>query len=151
MDDKTRLREAFEAAVPKNTPKPPYFKHGFAAFTIGGGICVFAQFLIDTFQNMGMTYSEASALETVVLIFLTGLLTALGIFDQIGRVAGAGTFVPITGFANSIVSSAIEFKAEGWIFGLGSNMFKVAGPVLVYGITSSWIVGIIYYFYLLAM
>ncbi len=149
MDDKTKLREAFDTAAPKNAPKPPYFKHGFAAFTIGGGICVFAQFLINTFQSLGMTSSEAAALETIVLVFITGLLTALGLFDKIGRIAGAGTFVPITGFANSIVSSAIEFKAEGWIFGLGGNMFKVAGPVLVYGITTSWIVGIIYYIYLM--
>jgi len=149
MDDKTKLREAFNQAVPKNAPKPPYFKHGFSAFTIGGGICVFAQFLINTFQSFGMTPSEASALQTIIFIFLTGLLTALGLFDKIGRIAGAGTFVPITGFANSIVSSAIEFKAEGWIFGLGGNMFKVAGPVLVYGITSSWIVGIIYYIFLM--
>ncbi|MBR6801162.1 MAG: SpoVA/SpoVAEb family sporulation membrane protein [Eubacteriaceae bacterium] len=149
MDDKAKLRESFEKAAAKNAPKPPYFKHGFAAFTVGGGICVFAQFLINTFQSFGMTYSEASATETIVVIFITGLLTALGLFDRIGRVAGAGTFVPITGFANSIVSSAIEFKAEGWIFGLGGNMFKVAGPVLVYGITSSWVVGIVYYLYLL--
>jgi stage V sporulation protein AC len=149
MNDKTKLREAFDKALPKNTPKPPYLKHSVAAFTVGGGICVFAQFLINTFQSFGMTYAEASSLETIILIFITGLLTALGIFDKIGRIAGAGTFVPITGFANSIVSSAIEFKAEGWIFGLGGNMFKVAGPVLVYGITSSWIVGIIYYLYLM--
>ncbi len=149
MDDKTRLRESFDEAAVKNAPKPPYLKHGISAFTVGGGICVFAQVMIDYFLSLGMTQSEASALETIILIFITGLLTALGIFDKIGRIAGAGTFVPITGFANSIVSSAIEFKAEGWIFGLGGNMFKVAGPVLVYGITSSWIVGIIYYIFIM--
>ncbi|MBE6037998.1 MAG: stage V sporulation protein AC [Anaerofustis stercorihominis] len=149
MDDKTRLREEFDKAVPKATPKPPYVKHGIAAFTIGGGICVFSQILIDIFQGYGLNYTEASTIQTIILIFLTALLTGLGIFDKIGRVAGAGTFVPITGFANSIVSCAMEFKSEGFIFGLGANMFKVAGPVLVYGITSSWIVGIIYYIYLM--
>ncbi len=149
MDDKEKLRQAFDVAAKENAPKPPYVKHAFAAFCVGGGICVFAQVMIDYFLSLGMTQSEAAATETIVLIFLTALLTALGIFDKIGRIAGAGTFVPITGFANSIVSSAIEFKAEGWIFGLGANMFKVAGPVLVYGITSSWIVGIVYYIYLM--
>lgn len=151
MDDKSRLRAEFEKAVPENAPRPPYFRHSFAAFTVGGGICVFAQVLIDVFQKTGMTYQEAVSMETIVLIFLTGLLTSLGLFDKIGRIAGAGTFVPITGFANSVVSSAMEFKAEGWIFGLGGNMFKVAGPVLVYGITSSWIVGAVYYIYMIFM
>lgn len=115
------------------------------AFLIGGIICVIGQIIKNIAMYYGISADDASTICTISLIFLGAFLTSINVYSKLGKVAGAGSIVPITGFSNSIVSPAIEFKSEGYILGLGANMFKVAGPVLVYGITTSFFVGIIYY------
>ena len=117
------------------------------AFGVGGLICCLGQLISDLGKMyLGLTKEEAGALCSISLIFLAGLLTALGVFDRIASFAGAGTVVPITGFANSIVAPAMEFRAEGLITGTAAKLFQIAGPVLVYGIGSSVVYGLILYF-----
>ena len=120
-------------------------KNIFMAFLVGGIICSIGQVITDMSMHYGVQKQDATCITTIVLIFLGAFLTAINLYAKIGKVAGAGSIVPITGFSNSIVSPAIEFKTEGYILGLGANMFKVAGPVLVYGITTSVIVGFVYW------
>ena len=115
------------------------------AFLIGGFVCCLGQFAYDLALGLGASAENASSISSISLIALAAILTGLNVFDNIGRFAGAGTSVPITGFSNSIVSPAIEFKTEGLVLGVGSKMFLVAGPVLVYGTTASIIYGLIYY------
>ncbi|MEE1280103.1 MAG: stage V sporulation protein AC [Oscillospiraceae bacterium] len=126
-------------------PKSPIVKDCVWAFLIGGLICAFGQGLIETYLALGITKEIATGLCSVSLVFLSALLTGLGLYDDLATHAGAGTLVPITGFANSIASPAVEFKTEGLILGLGAKMFIIAGPVLVYGISASVIYGVIYY------
>lgn len=116
------------------------------AFIVGGLICVFGEALNDFGKNVIMLdEAGVNAFRSATLIFLGALFTGLGIYDVLGRFAGAGSIVPITGFANSIVSPALEYKWEGYILGVGAKLFTIAGPVLVYGISSSIVVGVIYY------
>ncbi len=115
------------------------------AFLIGGGICVLGQGLRDLYVYLGLPEKNAYTMVSVSLIFLSALLTGFGIYDRIARVGGAGTLVPITGFANSVVSPAMEFKTEGLILGLAPKMFIIAGPVIVYGTVASVIYGLIYW------
>ena len=126
------------------SPKSHKIKDFVAAFTVGGTICALGELL---FHLYSISYEEAESrtLVSVTLIFLTALLTGIGVFDKIAKLAGAGTLVPITGFANAMVSPAVEFKTEGQILGIGVNMFKIAGPVLVFGISAATLWGIIYY------
>ena len=129
----------YDQMISKNTKKSPIAKNIFFAFVIGGLICTLGQLIF----NISLKYVDkdiASTITSISLIFLS-------LYSRLGKIAGAGSTIPITGFANSIVAPAIEFKSEGFVLGLGSNMFKVAGPVLVYGITSSIILGLIYYFF----
>ena len=138
--------ENYAALVKKITPKSKLAQGCLRAFWVGGSICTLGQALADIgISFLNLTASSASAFSSITLIFLTALLTGLGVFDRIARYAGAGTVVPITGFSNAVVSPAIEFKKEGFIFGVAAKMFTIAGPVLVYGIGSSVIIGIIYY------
>jgi len=116
------------------------------AFLIGGLICCIGEALIDLYIRIGISLETARTLESVSLIFLAALLTGLGYFDSIAKHAGAGTLVPITGFANSVVAPAIDSKSEGFIMGVGAKMFVIAGPVIVYGTVASIIYGIVYYF-----
>ncbi|MCH5207756.1 MAG: stage V sporulation protein AC [Oscillospiraceae bacterium] len=116
------------------------------AFVIGGTICVLGEALLNMYAALGFDLDSAGALTSMSLIFLSALLTGLKLYDRIAQFAGAGTLVPITGFANSVVSPALDFKTEGYVLGLGAKMFTIAGPVLVYGISASVIYGIIYYF-----
>lgn len=116
------------------------------AFLIGGFICVIGQALGDLYKLGGLDQKSAMRLVSVTLIFISALLTGLKLYDNIAKVAGAGTLVPITGFANAMVSPALEFKTEGYILGLGAKLFTIAGPVIVYGVSASVIYGIIYYF-----
>ena len=116
------------------------------AFIIGGVICVIGQLLRELFLSFGFEDKVVGMYVSTILIFLAALLTGLRIFEKIAKHAGAGTLVPITGFANAVVSPAIEFKTEGWVLGLGAKMFAIAGPVIVYGTISSLIYGIIYWF-----
>ena len=137
----------YAALVKKITPKSKLAQGCLRAFWVGGSICTLGQALADIgISFLNLTASSASAFSSITLIFLTALLTGLGVFDRIARYAGAGTVVPITGFANSMVSPAMEFKPEGWVLGTGARLFTIAGPVLVYGISASVVVGILYYF-----
>lgn len=115
------------------------------AYWVGGVICMLGQAAADVGTKLlKMTTQDGYCLAAIVLVFLTALLTGLGVFDKIGQYAGAGSFVPITGFANAVVSPALEFRREGMVLGLGAKLFTIAGPVLVYGIASSVLVGLIY-------
>lgn len=116
------------------------------AFLVGGLICSLGQALTNLYLLLNLSLTDARTLTSVSLVFLGGLLTSIGIYDNIAKHAGAGTLVPITGFANSIVAPAIEFKSEGFVLGLGAKMFVIAGPVLVYGITASVVFGVLYFF-----
>ena len=115
------------------------------AFVIGGTICTLGEALLNMYAALGFTQDNAGAMTSLTLIFLSALLTGLKLYDRIAQFAGAGTLVPITGFANSVVSPALEFKSEGYVLGLGAKMFVIAGPVLVYGISASVVYGIVYY------
>ncbi|MDD2497495.1 MAG: stage V sporulation protein AC [Desulfitobacteriaceae bacterium] len=127
-------------------PKPPVVKNALAAFAVGGFICAFAQAINNVIIQTGLPQKEAGTVVVIIMIFLGALLTGLGVYDNIGKFSGAGSIIPITGFANAIVSSAMEWKREGYLFGVAAKMFTIAGPVLVYGILSSVVIGIVYYF-----
>jgi len=116
------------------------------AFLIGGLICLFAQWLFNMFTSKNMSEEDAKLMVSTTLIFLTALTTGLGWFDKLAKHAGGGTLVPITGFANSIASAAIDSKNEGWILGLGAKIFTIAGPVILYGTLASVIYGLVLYF-----
>lgn len=133
--------DQYQKMVSDASKPSPLLKDMAAAFFVGGGICVLGQLLLTAFKAGSFTLETSKSLVSVTLIFLAAVLTGLGVFDNIAKFAGAGTLVPITGFANSIVSPAIEYKAEGQILGLGAKMFTIAGPVLVYGITASALYG----------
>ena len=126
-------------------PRPRYMMNGIRAFVIGGLICTAALWYQNRLITMGISQKEASVYVTITLIAIAQLLTGIGKFDVIAKFAGAGVIVPITGFANSMVATAIEYKREGPVLGAGAKMFTVAGPVLVAGITSAMAVGIIYW------
>lgn len=127
----------------RKVPKPTYLKNIIMAFLIGGLICFIGQIVINFCISRGIEEETASTIGTISLVFVGALLTGLGVYDKIAKVGGAGAAVPITGFANSMVSPAMEFKSEGFIFGVAAKMFILAGPVLVYGIGFSIIIGII--------
>ena len=126
--------------------KSPWLKNILWAFLVGGAICALGQWITDITKNMGIPQEDAGCVTSMSLIFLSGLFTGLGLFDKLAKRAGAGTLVPITGFANAMISPAMEFKTEGYVLGLGAKMFVIAGPVIVYGISSSILCGLIYYF-----
>ena len=132
----------------KASPPSNLLKNGCLAFIIGGLICAFGESLGMIYEKIGINGDDVKALVPITLIVIAAVLTALGVFDKIAYYAGAGTIVPITGFANSIVSPAMEFQSEGRVLGTGANMFKIAGPVLVYGSAAAVIYGIIYYIFL---
>ena len=128
-------------------PKRPILMNSIKAFFVGGTICLFAQILIEIFKNQ-LNFEEdyANTLATTIMVFLGALLTGLGIYDRIGQFGGAGSIIPITGFANSMTSSALESKSEGMILGIFVNMFKLAGSVIVVGVISAFVFGALRYF-----
>lgn len=139
-------KNEYKEYVDKISPKPSYVKNYIMAFLVGGLICCIGQGINDFYMKViNLEKLQASSATSMSLIFLGAFLTGLGVYDLIGKRAGAGSIIPITGFANSIVSPAMEFKREGYVMGVGANLFKIAGPVLVYGISTSIICGIIYY------
>ena len=139
--------ENYAALVRRLTPKSQLGRGCLRAFWVGGVICMLGQAVADIgAARLGLTSGAALTLGSVSLVFITAILTGVGVFDQIAQYAGAGTLVPITGFANAMVSPAMEFKPEGWVMGTGARLFTIAGPVLVFGISSSVIVGVLYYF-----
>ena len=134
--------------VKRVTPKSKLLEGCLRAFWVGGVICMLGQGIADLgYQYLELNSTEAGAFASMTLIFLTALLTGIGIFDRIAKYAGAGTVVPITGFANAMVSPAMEYRPEGWVLGTGAKLFTIAGPVLVYGIASSVLVGLMYFFF----
>ena len=139
-------KEDYNKYVDQISPKPTYVKKYILAVIIGGLICMVGQGINDFFTNIvNLDKLAASSATSITLVFLGSFLTGLGVYDLLGKRAGAGSIIPITGFANSIVSPAMEFKREGYVLGVGANMFKIAGPVLVYGIGSSILFGFVYY------
>lgn len=138
-------QERYQEKFDQLKPKPPIVKNVVWAFIVGGLICVLGQFFLEHLMSLGFSKKEAAGPTSIMLIFLSALFTGLGLYDELGRIAGAGSVVPITGFANSIVSPAMEFKREGYVFGIGAKMFVIAGPVLVYGISTAVIIGFIYW------
>ncbi|MGI6225245.1 MAG: stage V sporulation protein AC [Peptococcales bacterium] len=142
---KNYLQIRYGRLVYKSLPKTPVLKNVIAAFLVGGTICSIGQIVLNSFTLGGIPIKEATTFTSMVMIFLGALLTGLGIYDEIGRLGGAGSTVPVTGFANSIVSPAMEFKREGYIYGVGAKVFTIAGPVLLYGSLISVIIGLTYY------
>lgn len=142
---KKEIEKAYGQYIKKYTPRPAYLKNTFRAFTVGGAISTVAYYLDNLLQHEGINEDAASSFVTIGIIMIAQLLTGLGAFDTIAKFAGAGVIVPISGFANSMVAPAIEYKKEGPVLGAGSKMFTVAGPVLVCGISAAMIVGCIYW------
>ena len=142
---KTKSAREYDAMVQKASPRSPVLKDCLFAFLFGGAICTLGQGLADLFMLLGFTLRDARTFVSISLIFLSAALTAFGVYDNIAKYAGAGTLVPITGFANSMVSPALEFKSEGFVTGLGSKMFVVSGPVLVFGLSASVFYGVVLY------
>lgn len=138
-------QKGYTEYVENKAPKSNIVKDCIIAFIVGGLICILGQIIKEWCLSFGLDEKTAGAICSISLIFIGAMLTALRLYQRIGKIAGAGSIVPITGFSNSVVSPAIEYKSEGLVLGIGANMFKVAGPVLVYGIGSSVILGFIYY------
>jgi len=137
---------AYQSIALKFVPPQTVVKNTIMAFLVGGLICLSGQIIKNLFSQGGLADKEASAATSALLIFLGAFFTGIGYYDKLGKVAGAGSIVPITGFANSIVSSGLESKKEGYIYGVGAHLFTIAGPVLAYGTMISILVGLIYYF-----
>ncbi|MBQ7288992.1 MAG: stage V sporulation protein AC [Clostridia bacterium] len=138
-------KKQYAKMVKQVSPPSKKARDFVAAFFVGGLICTFGQFLSNMYIKTAMTLDESKMAVSVTLILITAVLTGIGIFDKIAKFAGAGTLVPITGFANAMTSAAIEFKSEGWVLGLGAKIFTVAGPVIVYGTIASVVYGVIYW------
>ena len=136
-------KQEYSDYVDKKSPNSPILKNCFNAFWVGGLICSIGQILFDFCKFKGFDDTACSTIVSITLVGIAAILTGLNIFNKIGKFAGAGSLVPITGFANSVVSPAIEYKSEGYVMGVGGKMFTVAGPVLVFGISTSVIIGII--------
>ena len=135
----------YKTYVDKMTPNSPMLKDLIWAFCVGGIICTIGQAFFNLYESLGISEESVPMLTSSTMVFLGALFTGFGLYDSLAKHAGAGTIVPITGFANAITSPALEFKSEGYILGLAVKMFTVAGPVLVYGITSGFLAGVIYY------
>ena len=145
--NKENYNKNYIAYVHSFDPTTKHFKNCYRAFLVGGLICTIGQFLRYMLENLfALQGDELAGTVSVILIFLGVLLTGFGVYDRIGRGAGAGSIVPITGFANSVASPAIEFKTEGMIYGMAAKMFIVAGPIIVFGVCAGTFVGIIYFF-----
>lgn len=145
--DNNRMPDAksYARMVKRLTPNSPKLSGFVRAFWVGGLICAIGQAFTALASALDMSYAEQSMFSACVLVFLGTLLTGLGVYDRIGKYAGAGSIVPITGFANSIAAPAMEFRREGLVMGVGAKLFSLAGPVLTYGVAASVVYGVIYY------
>ena len=141
-------KKEYAKRVENASPPSPLIKNLLLAYAAGGGICVLGELLFALFSFLGNGEKEAAACVSITMIALTAALTGIGVFDRIAKHAGAGTMVPITGFANSVVSPAVEFRTEGRIFGTAVKMFSIAGPVIVFGCSAASLYGLIYYCFL---
>jgi stage V sporulation protein AC len=142
-----KIREKFKTIASEFRPKSHLLRNCIRAFIVGGILCDIGQFFNSWLTRIGLPKDDVAAWVSIIMVFIGAFLTGIGIYDKIAAFAGAGSLVPITGFANSIVSPAMEFKKEGFIFGVGAKMFVIAGPVLVYGVGTSVVAGIIYYLF----
>jgi len=142
---KKYLQIRYARLVNKSAPKIPVLKNALAAFFVGGTICVIGQIILNVIVINGVPNKEATTITLMVMVFISALLTGMGIYDEIGRFGGAGSIIPITGFANSIVSPALEYKREGYVYGVGAKVFTIAGPVLLYGSLMSVIIGLVFF------
>ena len=143
-----QTKKQYQEYVEKKSPKSPILKNVLFAFLVGGAISMLGQFFMDFYaNNLSMGKELSRTTTSITLIFLSALATGLGLYPKLARFAGAGTLVPITGFANAVASAAIEFRREGYVLGLAAKMFTIAGPVLVYGISSSIILGLFYFLF----
>ncbi|MGI6012436.1 MAG: SpoVA/SpoVAEb family sporulation membrane protein [Ruminococcus sp.] len=138
-------KKEYEKYVKKVTPVHSLPANMAKAFLMGGLICVLGQFLVNAGLNYGLDQEKAGSWCSLILVFLSALLTGLNVYPKLAKFGGAGTLVPITGFANSIAAAAVEYQTEGEVFGKGSKIFTIAGPVILYGIFSSWVLGLIYW------
>ncbi len=137
-------KKEYQNYVNKMSPNSPIIQNCFNAFWVGGLICSIGQIILNICKSRELSQEISGTIVSIILIGISAFLTGLNIFNKIGKFAGAGSLIPITGFANSIVSPAMEYKSEGYVMGVGGKMFTVAGPVLVFGISTSIIVGIVY-------
>ena len=135
----------YQKLVDDMSPKSPILKDCIKAFLIGGLICAIGQAILNAYTALGLDKEQSATATSMTLVALSALLTGLSLYDNIAKHAGAGTLVPITGFANAVAAPAIEFKTEGFILGVGAKMFTIAGPVIVYGVSASVVYGIIYW------
>lgn len=146
MANMNQFKNEYQNIVDQNTPKNDVWRNSIRAFLVGGIICTIGQAFIDLYMYFGLSFEESATLGTVTLILISAILTAFNVYDNIGKFGGAGALIPITGFANSMVASAMEYKKEGFIYGMGAKLFTIAGPVIIYGTIASVVIGIIYYF-----
>lgn len=144
MNNPLETKQAYQDYVNKKSPNSPIWKNCFNAFWVGGLICSIGQIILNICKQRGFDLTTSGTIVSILLIGISAFLTGLNVFNKIGKFAGAGSLIPITGFANSIVAPAMEYKSEGYVMGVGGKMFTVAGPVLVFGISASILVGIIY-------
>ncbi|GAB6182154.1 stage V sporulation protein AC [Desulfotomaculum defluvii] len=146
--DHFKIRQGkYKDLVRQVRPKPTVLKNSIMAFGVGGLVCTFGQIITNYLSKLGLDAQDAGLATSAILIFLAALLTGLGIYDEIAKYAGAGTIVPITGFANSMVAPAMEYRGEGMVFGVGARLFTIAGPVLVFGLVAAWFVGLVTYIF----
>ncbi len=143
--DKTKKAEKYNQYVKEKTPTHNKVINFFNAFWVGGVICIIGQALNNYYTYLGCNKDQAGGYTSLSLILLAVVLTGLNIYPKLAKFGGAGTVVPITGFANSVAAPAVEFKKEGQVFGIGCKIFTIAGPVILYGVFSSWVLGVIYY------
>lgn len=135
----------YQKLVDEMSPRSPILKNCIWAFVSGGAICLLGQVLRNLYEGWGLETEQAGTLMSVTLVFLSALFTGLSLYDDLAKHAGAGTLVPITGFANAVCAPAVEFKTEGFILGVGAKIFQIAGPVIVYGVSASVVYGLIYW------
>ena len=146
-----RTREEYKRYAERHAGASPLLRDCIAAFLVGGTICCIGQLFTDIYVRLGMALTDARMLCTVTLIFIAVLLSGLDVFDNIAKLGGAGTLVPITGFANAVVSPAIDTRSEGWVLGVGAKLFSISGPVILYGTFASVVYGVLYWIYLTFM
>ena len=141
MEGGAREKAEYKRLRQAHAPRVPLARNALLAFAVGGGICAIGQVFFDFFTRRGLGPEQAGSYTSVVVVFLGALLTGLGVYDEIVKAGGMGGALPISGFANAVVAPAMEYKREGWVLGVGARMFVIAGPVLVYGILTSFVVG----------
>lgn len=142
-----KTKQKYKKMVEKASPNSPIISNCIKAFIVGGIICVIGEVINNLFQIFNFSKEDCGLYTSCILIFAASMLTGTGLYSKLGKFAGAGSIVPITGFSNSVTSPAIEFKKEGFVLGVGAKIFLIAGPVILYGVLTSILVGIIYYFF----